>query len=122
MTDKELNYKLGAMHLRLLDDEENYARLMEEMMDYSDLVEDYGSAVVSALSDGLENRERFLAMEKALSKVRLRASSRASSNSSSSLHHRRRILRDTPSMAAASERFPPVALSTFSSCSISGFL
>ena len=67
MTDKELNDKLGAMHLRFLDDEENYARLMEEMMDYSDLVEDYGSAVVSALSDGLENRERYLAMEKALS-------------------------------------------------------
>ena len=67
MKEKELTDKLGAMHLRFLDDEKNYSRLLSELEDYANTIEDYGSAVVSALAEGLNNRERYLKLENALS-------------------------------------------------------
>ena len=67
MTQKELENKLGAMHLRFLDHEKNYAQLLKELNDYADLVEDYGSAVTSALAESLNNYERFMNLDNALS-------------------------------------------------------
>lgn len=67
MTQKELENKLGAMHLRFLDHEKNYAQLLKELNDYADLVEDYGSAVTSALAEGLNSYERFMNLDNALS-------------------------------------------------------
>lgn len=67
MKEKEIIDKLGAMHLRFLDDEKNYTRLLSELEDYVDLIDDYGGAVVSALAEGLNNRERYLKLENALS-------------------------------------------------------
>lgn len=67
MTDKELNDKLGAMHLRLLDDSKSYGVFVSLLMDYAETFEDYGSAVIKALREGLENAERYLNMESALS-------------------------------------------------------
>lgn len=67
MTDKELHDKLGAMHLRFLDDQKHYAEFVNLLMEYSDSSDNYGQAVTSALSDGLANCERYLRMESALS-------------------------------------------------------
>ena len=67
MTEKELQNKLGAMHLRFLDDQKHYAEFVNLLMDYSESSENYGQAVTSALRDGLTNYERYLRMESALS-------------------------------------------------------
>lgn len=67
MTEKELTDKLGAMHLRFLNDSANYAKLVDLLMDYQETEENYGGSVVAALKDGLKNAERYLAMESAIS-------------------------------------------------------
>lgn len=67
MTDKELHDKFGAMHLRLMDDPEGYAELLNLLFEYSESSDNYGQFVTSALRDGLANCERYLEMESALS-------------------------------------------------------
>ena len=67
MTEKELQDKIGAMHMRFMDDEEHYAEFANLLIDYSESSDNYGQAVTSALSDGLVNCERYLRMESALS-------------------------------------------------------
>ena len=67
MTERELKDKIGAMHLRFLDDEEHYAEFAELLVDYCESSDNYGQAVIYALRDGLTNYERYLRMESALS-------------------------------------------------------
>ena len=67
MTEKELQDKIGAMHLRFLDDPEYYAEFANLLMEYSQSSDNYGIAVTSALKDGLDNIERYLNMESAIS-------------------------------------------------------
>ena len=67
MTGKEINDKVGAMHFRFLDDEESYDTLLELLDDYSDRYDQYGKAVTAALEDGLQNMERYIKLENALS-------------------------------------------------------
>ena len=67
MTERELQNKIGAMHLRFLDDQEHYAEFVNLLMYYAESSDNYGQAVTSALRDGLANSERYLKMESALS-------------------------------------------------------
>ena len=67
MTDKEIKDKIGALHQRLLDDEENYVKLLNLLEEYQELSEHYGLAVTSAMRDGLKNYEHYLKLESALS-------------------------------------------------------
>ena len=67
MTEKEIHDKIGAMHLRFLDEEDKYVKLLNLLEDYKDVSDDYGYSVVSALKDGLKNHERYLELENALS-------------------------------------------------------
>ena len=67
MTEQELQNKIGAMHLRFLDDQKHYAEFVNLLMDYSESSDNYGQAVTSALRDGLANSEHYLRMESALS-------------------------------------------------------
>lgn len=67
MTEEEIKDKLGALHLRLMDDEENYNIFINLLLDYLELSDNFGAAVISALKDGMNNLERFLKKESALS-------------------------------------------------------
>ena len=67
MTKQELKNQLGAMHFRLLDEPEQYADFVNLLIDYYESSDNYGQAVNSALRDGLDNYERYLKMESALS-------------------------------------------------------
>ena len=67
MTEQELQNKIGAMHFRFLDDQKHYAQFVNLLMDYSESSDNYGNDVTSALRDGLNNIERYLNMESALS-------------------------------------------------------
>ena len=67
MTEKEIDDKVSAMHFRFLDDEDSYDTLLELLNDYSDLYDQYGKAVTAALEDGLQNMERYIKLENALS-------------------------------------------------------
>jgi hypothetical protein len=67
MTEKEIHDKIGAMHLRFLDEEDKYVKLLNLLEEYKDVTDDYGQDVVSALKDGLKNYERYLRLESALS-------------------------------------------------------
>lgn len=55
------------MHFRFLDDKESYDTLLELLDDYSDCYDQYGKAVKAALEDGLQNMERYIKLENALS-------------------------------------------------------
>ena len=66
MTEKEIRDKLGAMHFRMLDDPENYAEICELLFEYL-INGDYGNDVINALEDGLQNYERYLEIDNALS-------------------------------------------------------
>ena len=67
MTDKELHDKLGALHLRLLDDEDNYIKMYNLLIDYSECCKNFGQSVNKALREGLQNHERYLKLDNALS-------------------------------------------------------
>ena len=67
MTKEELQNKIGAMHFRFLDDQKHYAEFVNLLMDYQEQSDNYGQAVVSALRDGIDNIERYMNMESALS-------------------------------------------------------
>ena len=57
MTEKEIKDKVGALHQRLLDDEENYVKLINLLEEYQELSDQYGLMVSAALKDGLKNYE-----------------------------------------------------------------
>lgn len=67
MTEKEIKDKVGALHQRLLDDEENYVKLINLLEEYQELSDQYGLMVSAALKDGLKNYEHYLKLESALS-------------------------------------------------------
>ena len=67
MTIKDLEDKIGAMHFRFLDDQKHYAEFVNLLVNYAESSDNYGHAVTSALRDGLDNYERYLKMESALS-------------------------------------------------------
>lgn len=67
MTEKDIEHKVGAMHFRFLDDEDSYDTLLELLNDYSVRYDQYGKAVTAALEDGLQNMERYIKLENALS-------------------------------------------------------
>ena len=65
--EKEIQDKIGAMHERFLDDKETYANFINLMLDYSEHPKHYGQQVINALQNGLNNHERYLNIENALS-------------------------------------------------------
>ena len=67
MTVKEIYDKIGAMHLRFQDEEDNYVQLMNLLMEYQEHSDQYGLMVSAALKDGLKNYERYLKLDSALS-------------------------------------------------------
>ena len=67
MTVKEIYDKIGAMHLRFQDDEDNYVQLVNLLMEYQEQSDQYGQMVSAALRDGLKNYERYLKLDSALS-------------------------------------------------------
>ena len=64
---KEIHDKVGALHLRLLDDEANYHDIIGHMAYYRKDNEHYSEDLLNALRDGLENHERYLNLQNALS-------------------------------------------------------
>ena len=67
MTDKEIHDKLGALHLRLLDDEDNYFKMYNLLEEYRERGGNFGQSVNKALKDGLQNYERYLKIDNSLS-------------------------------------------------------
>lgn len=67
MTEKECRDKIGAMHLRFMDHPRYYAECVNLLSDYSTLSDNYGNDVTSALRNGLDNADRYLQMESAIS-------------------------------------------------------
>lgn len=65
---KEKNrQKVGALHLRLMDDENAYSEMLAHLVNYDKDNKNYTEDVLTALRDGLVNYERYLEMENALS-------------------------------------------------------
>ena len=72
MTDNErkineIQDKVGALHLRLMDDEANYHDIVGHMAYYLKDNDHYSEDLLNALRDGLENHERYLNLQNALS-------------------------------------------------------
>ena len=67
MTEKECRDKIGAMHLRFMDHPRYYAECVNLLSDYSEQSANYGNDVTSALRNGLDNADRYLQMESAIS-------------------------------------------------------
>ena len=67
MTEKEISDKIGAMHQRFLDHEEQYVELLNLLAEYSDMTGYNGHTVVSALRSGLKDYDRYLKLDNALS-------------------------------------------------------
>ena len=59
--------KTGALHLRLMDNEELYSDMLAYLIYYYKDNEHYTNDVLSALEDGLENYSRFQKLDNALS-------------------------------------------------------
>ena len=64
---KEIHDKVGALHLRLMDDEANYHDIVGHMAYYHKDNDHYTEDLLNALRDGLENHERYLNNQNALS-------------------------------------------------------
>ena len=67
MTEKDIHDKIGAMHQRFLDQEDQYVELLNLLAEYSDVSGYNGHTVVSALRNGLKDYERYLKLDSALS-------------------------------------------------------
>ena len=50
MTEQELQNKIGAMHLRFLDDQVHYEEFVNVLMCYSESSDNYGQ-IVNAISE-----------------------------------------------------------------------
>ena len=59
--------KVGAMHLRFMDDEEQYSKFLVNLMYYNEDNDHYTEDVMTALEDGLENYCRYQKLDNALS-------------------------------------------------------
>lgn len=59
--------KVGAMHLRLMDDEEQYSKLIAHLMYYCKDNECYTEDVLTVLEEGLVNYSRYQKLDNALS-------------------------------------------------------
>lgn len=64
---KEIQDKLGALHLRLMDDEANYHDIVGHMVYYHKDNAKYSEDLLNALRDGLKNQERYMNLQNALS-------------------------------------------------------
>ena len=64
---KEIEDKIGTLHLRLADNEEQYAEMLAHLVSYNRHNKHYTKDVISALEDGLENYSRFQRIDNALS-------------------------------------------------------
>lgn len=68
MTQNDIDNKIGAMHERFLDDEEQYRQLLNDLLEYKDQYSSsYGLHVLSALKQGEVDMKRYLTLENALS-------------------------------------------------------
>ena len=65
--NKDTELKVGALHLRLMDDEEQYSKFLAHLLYYNKDNEHYTEDVLSALEDGLENYSRYQKLDNALS-------------------------------------------------------
>ena len=59
--------KAGALHLRLMDDEEQYSKLIAHLMYYYEDNERYTEDILTALEEGLDNYSRYQKLDNALS-------------------------------------------------------
>ena len=64
---EETMHKTGALHLRLMDDEDQYINMLNILSDYWEDNEHYTTDVLNALEDGLENYNRYLRLDNELS-------------------------------------------------------
>ena len=64
---EEIRQKVGALHLRLMDDEQQYQTLLSLLLKYSVENNQMGEDVNGALEDGLKNYQRAIGIENALS-------------------------------------------------------
>lgn len=65
--NKDTELKVGAMHLRLMDDEEQYSKFLANLIYYNKDNKQYTEDVLTALEDGLENYSRYQKLDNALS-------------------------------------------------------
>ena len=65
--DKDTELKVGALHLRLMDDEEQYSKFLANLIYYNKDNKQYTEDVLTALEDGLENYSRYQKLDNALS-------------------------------------------------------
>ena len=65
--EKDTMLKVGAMHLRFMDDEEQYSKFLANLMYYNEDNDHYTEDVLAALEDGLENYCRYQKFDNALS-------------------------------------------------------
>ena len=65
--DKDTELKVAAMHLRLMDDEEQYSKFLANLIYYNKDNKQYTEDVLTALEDGLENYSRYQKLDNALS-------------------------------------------------------
>ena len=64
---KDIQDKVGALHLRLMDDKANYHDIIGHMAYYHKDNAHYSEDLLNALRDGLENHERYINLQNALS-------------------------------------------------------
>ena len=64
---EEIRQKIGALHLRLMDNEPDYHEIVGQLAYYLKDNEHYAEDVLNALTDGLGNHERYLGIVNALS-------------------------------------------------------
>ena len=65
--NKDTELKVGALHLRLMDDEEQYSKFLANLIYYNKDNKQYTEDVLTALEDGLENYSRYQKLDNALS-------------------------------------------------------
>lgn len=64
---KDTKFKTGALHLRLMDDEDQYSKFLAHLIYYNKDNIHYTEDVLIALEDGLENFKRYQKLNNALS-------------------------------------------------------
>ena len=64
---EQMRLKAGALHLRLMDNQEQYDKMLALLNYYRTDNKQYAEDVLDAMKDGLKNYERYLHLENALS-------------------------------------------------------
>lgn len=72
--------RISAMHLRLMDNVEQYQTLLQHLLRYAAESEQMASDVIGALEDGLANHKRAVSIENALSSRFIRIEHRKKAN------------------------------------------